>query len=248
MRKMLSWVLILVGAVVLLYPTLENQYYQYQQKQLLSSWEDSLLAVDSIETDTDITLEFETDEENISDLSDLSSIDVNASTYAPISSEMGVIRETNRAEELERLAAEEEAREKAEYIQNNMEGVLIIDKINLRQPIIKGASAENMLLSVTSFENTGTPGKIGNYAIVGHRNLTYGRNFNRLGEVEVGDEINVVTDQNNYTYVISEIFRVLPDDVGVLFGTDLEKRITLITCDPIGDPTHRLIVRGNIIE
>lgn len=248
MRKMLSWVLILVGAVILLYPTIENQYYQYKQDQMLSSWEDSLLAVDSIDTDTDISLEFETNEEDISSLSDLSSLNVSNPIYAPINSEVDEIRETNLEEEQERLAAEKEALEKAAYIQEHMEGILIIDKIDLKQPIIKGASAKNMLLSVTSFENTGEPGKLGNYAIIGHRNLTYGRNFNRLGEVEVGDEIKVITDNDNFTYVVSEVFLVLPDDVGVLFGTKLEKRITLITCDPMGNPTHRLIVRGIIVE
>ncbi len=237
MKKLFSWLLILVGIGVLLYPTAQTQYYQYKQEKMISSWEESLLTVDSLDTNTEIIVDIDTVIDTDSSLSDV--ISVNASTD---------IQEPSNNEEEERIAKEEEEKRKAEYIKKNMEGILVIDSIDLKLPIIRGASAENMLLTVTSFENTGIPGEIGNYAIIGHRNLTYGRNFNRLGEMKVGDIIKVITDNGTFNYTVNEIFLVLPNDVGVLFGTKLEKRITLITCDPMGNPTHRLIIRGNIIE
>lgn len=244
MRKWLSWVLILAGAGVLLYPTLQNQYYNYKQQQLVASWEESLLAVDSIDTDTEITLDFSVDDEQVSALSDLE--DLTVSTDEP-EGDSATATDTSDSEAA-RIAAEEAAAAKAAYIEENMEGILIIDRIDFKQPILRGASRENMLLTVTSFDSDAYPGQIGNYAIIGHRNLTYGRNFNRLGEVEIGDELIVVTDDGRFVYRVREIFLVLPDDVGVLFGTQLEKRITLITCDPIGNPTHRLIIRGTLVE
>lgn len=237
MKKWLSWILILLGAAVLLYPTLQNQYYNYQQQKLISSWEESLLAVDSIDTDTAIVLDFSVEDDRIQGLSDLDSLTVT----------------TDTTEETENDTANAEARaeaeaQKAAYIEANMEGILIIDKIDFKQPILRGATRENMLLTVTSFDSDAYPGQVGNYAIIGHRNLTYGRNFNRLGEVTIGDRVEVLTDGDRFVYEINEIFLVLPDDVGVLFGTRLEKRITLITCDPVGNPTHRLILRGTLVE
>jgi sortase A len=254
MKKALSWILILVGAGVLLYPTIQSRYYSYKQDQLISSWEESFMVVDSIETDTEISMEFSIDEEQISVLSDLQGITVNTPVNpdeTPANLDTDEPSETDAAETINDDAqekAEVKAIEKATYIEENMEGILIIDKIDFKQPIIRGATAKNMLLTVTSFDSSAYPGEIGNYAIIGHRNLTYGRNFNRLGEVEIGDKAVVITDKGRFVYQITEIFLVLPDDVGVLFGTKLEKRLTLITCDPMGNPTHRLILRGKIIE
>ena len=55
-----------------------------------------------------------------------------------------------------------------------------------------------MSLSLASIAKTGKAGAIGNYAIAGHRNLTYGKNFNRLDELAVGDLIEVDTGEKQY--------------------------------------------------
>lgn len=236
MKKLLSILLILIGLGVILYSPIKTKYYEYKQDKILSSWEEAFLAVDSIETDTEITIDID-DDISISSIDLLKqsvhaqkSLNDNELTYDPSDYNQESISENEN------------------YVRENIEGILIIDSIDLKLPIVRGASAENMLITVTSFDNTAIAGEVGNYAIIGHRNLTYGRNFNRLGEMEIGDEIKVITDKGTYTYTVYDIFLVLPDDVGVLFGTNLEKRITLITCDPMGNPTHRLIIRGKIIE
>ena len=130
----------------------------------------------------------------------------------------------------------------------NMEGVLTIDKIDLLLPILHGATNKNMKTTVASIENTGKAGEIGNYAIAGHRNFTYGRNFNRLDEMEVGDKIEVDTEDHQFEYKVTEKLYVLPEEVWVLEGNNKDKEITLITCHPIENPTHRLIVKGKIVE
>ncbi|WP_236292791.1 class D sortase [Paenibacillus allorhizoplanae] len=130
----------------------------------------------------------------------------------------------------------------------NMEGVLSIDKIDLKLPILSGATMDNMKIAVASIANTGKAGAIGNYAIAGHRNLTYGKNFNRLDEVVPGDLLEVDTGSNKFVYRVDEKLYVLPTDVWVLQSKDSNREITLITCDPMVDPTHRLIVKGKLVE
>ncbi len=51
-------------------------------------------------------------------------------------------------------------------------------------------------------ENTGVLGETGNYAIAGHRNHTYGKNFNRLEELEQGDIIYASDNENQYKYTV----------------------------------------------
>jgi len=48
-----------------------------------------------------------------------------------------------------------------------MEGLLIIDKIRLRVPILPGITKRNLDLAVASVESTGKPGQEGNYVIAG---------------------------------------------------------------------------------
>lgn len=130
----------------------------------------------------------------------------------------------------------------------NMEGILHINKIGLQLPILHGATKNNMKTSVASIINTGKAGMVGNYALAGHRNRTYGRNFNRLDEVEMGDKIQIDNGEEQYEYTVTEKLRVKPEEVWVLEANGEDKEITLVTCDPMVNPTHRLIIKGKIIE
>ena len=126
-------------------------------------------------------------------------------------------------------------------------GILRLESIDLELAIFEGASNENLdrgLGSITSFDELGTS----NVSIAGHRSVTDGKLFNRLGEIEVGDIIDVVSRDGQYDFVVEEVFVVHQSDVSVLEDTG-EAVVTLVTCTPIGakDPEDRLIIRGNLI-
>ncbi|WP_313636591.1 class D sortase, partial [Paenibacillus sp.] len=128
------------------------------------------------------------------------------------------------------------------------EGILTIGNIDLTLPILHGATQENMKKTVASIVNTGKAGEVGNYAVAGHRSRTYGRNFNRLDELTLGDHIEVDNGKEQFEYTVTEKLYVKPDEVWVLEPNGKDKEITLVTCDPIVNPTHRLIIKGKIVE
>lgn len=130
----------------------------------------------------------------------------------------------------------------------DVEGILVIDKIQLKLPILKDATKENLKVSLASIAKTGKPGQIGNYAVAGHRNFAYGKNFNRLDEMAEGDKIEVDTSSGKFIYEVKEKRYVLPEQVEVLQGNGKDSEITLITCHPMKNPTHRIIVKGTLIE
>lgn len=129
-------------------------------------------------------------------------------------------------------------------INNSTEGILKIDKIDLKMPILKGANEENLKISLGSVCSNVKIDDIGNYCIAGHRSHKYGRKFNRLGELEVGDKITLTSKIKTYEFVISEKFFVKPNETRVLASRSGKKEITLITCDPIINPYQRLIIKG----
>lgn len=218
--KILSALLILTGILIICFPKLSEMYHDYQQQQLIREWQATMQNISNGEDSSTTSHESAPDVLEVDDADE------------------------EMAEADDSAEMEKEKPDFSSY--QNMEGILTIDKIDLLLPILHGATDKNMKTTVASIENTGKPGEIGNYAIAGHRNFTYGRNFNRLDELEEGDTIEVDDGNRQYEYVVSEKLYVKPEEVWVLEGNGQDKEITLITCHPMVDPTHRLIVKGKI--
>ncbi len=124
-------------------------------------------------------------------------------------------------------------------------GVMEIPKIDLKVAVAEGTDKQTLKKAVGHFEGTAMPGEIGNFAVAGHRSYTYNEFFNRLDEMEIGDEIRVKTTKGEFVYEVTDIFVVEPHEVWVLDPTP-EATITLVTCTPIRVATHRLIVKGKL--
>jgi sortase A len=136
--------------------------------------------------------------------------------------------------------------EKAGTIGKKLEvlGIIKIDKIDLKAPIAEGAELEILKYAIGHMESTTKLNTIGNSVIAGHRSHSFGVYFNRLDEMAIGDEIVVETPKEKVTYVIYDILMVEPDDVSVLRSSSKYRVLTLVTCDPVYNPTHRLIVHA----
>jgi sortase A len=122
-------------------------------------------------------------------------------------------------------------------------GILQIPKIGLKVAIGEGSGSNAMRYTVGHFPDTAKPGDTGNFALIGHRSYRYGQFFNRLDELSEGDLIKVKKGKQTFTYSITETMVVNPEDVWVLDATS-DATITLVTCTPIRVATHRLIVKG----
>jgi len=127
--------------------------------------------------------------------------------------------------------------------QGEVLGVLQIDSIDLNLPIIKGLNNTNLKIGVALLEDTAMLEDQGNSVIAGHRGHSYGRLLNRLDEVEINDRITVVTKDKEIPYRVFNKVIVEPQQTDLLAPTK-EKILTLVTCDPVRNPTHRLIVQA----
>ena len=125
--------------------------------------------------------------------------------------------------------------------ENAAEYILKIPGIDSIEPVVEGTDKNALSAALGHEKTTVLPGEVGNCVIAGHRNYTFGKFFNRLGEVEIGDMIYIDTPTDTYSYRVSEIKTVKPEDVEILENTDKEI-LTLYTCTPIYIATHRLVV------
>ena len=108
------------------------------------------------------------------------------------------------------------------------------------------------------FYKTAAPGQKGNMVLSGHSsNLiwkkgNYNYIFEKLNDLNVGDDVTVRTIQQNgrtitYHYVITEKFITTASDERIFASTE-NPTITLSTCWPIGTNLKRIIVKGEIMK
>ena len=127
-------------------------------------------------------------------------------------------------------------------------GILTIEAINLRLPIAEGVSEEVLRIAPGRVPETAFIGEAGNAVIAGHRNYTFGSMFNRLGEIVIGDIICYQERSGRMMeFKVFEIIEVNPDDQIAFIQPANDYIITLYTCTPVHDATHRLLVRARRI-
>ena len=135
----------------------------------------------------------------------------------------------------------------AKYSGGELICLLRIPKISLEEAVREGDSRDVLSSALCHLEKTSYPGKQGNCCISGHRNYVFGKYFNRLNEISVGDVVELETIDSTYRYQVYETLVVEPDDVRVLDSTG-QKTLTLITCTPLFVGTHRFIVKAVLVE
>jgi sortase A len=132
---------------------------------------------------------------------------------------------------------------------------VIIPKINVEIPVVydvntieESAVEKGLERGVVHYANTALPGQDGNVVIFGHSSNNifnpgkYKFAFVLLSHLENGDTFYLQKDGKRYTYQVYKKAIVKPSDVGVLAVADKQATATLITCDPPGTSTNRLVV------
>ncbi|MGI5899407.1 MAG: class D sortase [Christensenellales bacterium] len=173
--------------------------------------------------------------------------DEQAPSATPESTPEAMLPDTEQMVELDQEEAPGPQQIKDDLANIKLLGVMSIPKIDLEVAVGEGVTNRTIRYAVGHFQQTALPGENGNFSVIGHRSYIMGEFFNRLDEVEIGDQVMVERDGMLYTYSVSDIMVVEPTDMWVLDSTP-DPQITLITCTPIRIATHRLIVKGVLTD
>lgn len=140
--------------------------------------------------------------------------------------------------------------------------VLRIPRLGLTVPVADGVGKRSVLDRgfVGHYPGTAGPGRVGNFALAGHRN-THGEPFRYVNRLRKGDVIGVRTRSGSYTYRVDLVLpQTSPRDTGVIapvprsltkpsYGYDeLGSYLTLTTCTPEYTSTYRLIVWAKLVS
>ena len=125
---------------------------------------------------------------------------------------------------------------------------ILINSIEVEGNVYEGLDSHTMNKGFWHFPASSFPGQQGNMVIIGHRYLKLPPNkdtFFNLDKVKIGDRIEVVQNDNTYTYIVTENKVVEKNDISVLADYS-DWRITLITCSPLWTSKQRLVIVGKL--
>ncbi len=138
---------------------------------------------------------------------------------------------------------------------------IVADSINLDAPVIevgwKQVEQEGILVNVWTVadfaagwhKNTMLPGQGGNIVLSGHHNIK-GEVFRHIVDLEPGAVVSLYVGDQRYDYTVEEKFILKdkgePQEVRIAnarwIGPFNEERLTMVTCWPYNNNTHRVIV------
>lgn len=136
-----------------------------------------------------------------------------------------------------------------------------IDAIHVDALIVSGTDLDALRAGAGHYTESAMPCEPGNVAIAGHR-TTFGKPFERLDELKVGDKIKLYTPEKKCTYkaviLDSERFKprpnkraaawiTTPDNISVI-GPLPGSMLTLTSCHPKRSAKQRLVLRAEMVS
>ncbi len=222
--------LMLTGLSLLLYPLVSNTWNNYRQTQLISSYEEAIVAANE---NGQIDYESET----------LMANTYNANLLPTVLPDSFATAE----------AAEEEDEEYMSCLNLNGDGIMgyvQIPKIGIKIPVFHGTSEEVLQIGAGHLEGSSLPvgGESTHAVLSAHRGLPSASLFTDLDLMKEGDHFYISVLNETLAYEVDQILTIEPEDtsaLGVETGKDL---VTLLTCTPYGVNTQRLLVRGHRVD
>jgi sortase A len=143
-------------------------------------------------------------------------------------------------------------------VPGNAIALLSIPSIGLQEiPVLEGTTDEVLSRGIGHYPDTVVPGKVGNFAVAGHR-ITHGEPFAKLLEMNDGDKVIVETRDAVYTYVIDQPPKkltvvdtegwVLDPVPGEPEAEPTEELITLTTCQDLFHSPDRSVGFGYLVD
>lgn len=164
-----------------------------------------------------------------------------------------------KVEQIAKIAEKIQGNEKKKEMKEEAM-LLIIDKLKIEAPIIKSINEkekdiqEDLKNGVVLFPNTAMPGDFGNTVLFGHSSDYFWRDgnfktiFSLLNQLNAEDEIKIIENNKELIYKVTNKQIVSKNNKVILEQTENERRLTLITCWPIGTDLKRLAIEAELVE
>lgn len=216
----------LIGAGLLLFPTVVSWFSQYEQSQRIDGLTD--------------------------DVSDLGAATLEEELERARAYNAEIIGGGANLLANERLPIADEPDQEGEYerlLSADDEGLMArlkIPSITVDLPISHGTSSEVLEHGVGHLEGTALPvgGASTHSVLTAHRGLATSELFTHLDRVQLDETFTIEVFGEVLTYRVVDTRIVEPEQTETLFPVEGKDLVTLVTCTPLGVNSHRILVTG----
>lgn len=226
LNKLIIGFIFLAGLSLLLYPFVANQWNNHRQKQLISSYEQTVSNKDAAH---EINYDAELQKAKAYNEALLPSILPDSFAVAEASEEDKTYMDALN------IAGDE------------VMGIVEIPKINIKLPIYHTTDEEVLKQAAGHLEGSSLPvgGESTHAVISAHRGLPSASLFTDLDQLKKGDHFLIHVLNETLCYEVDKISVVKPEETSSLAVEEGQDLVTLLTCTPYGVNTERLLVRGH---
>ena len=228
--KLMIGIIFLAGLSLLLYPFVANQWNNYRQKQLISSYEQTVSEKDAAhEIDYDAELQ--------------KAEAYNEALLPSILPDSFAVAATCDKEDQSYMDA-------LNIAGDEMMGIVEIPKIDIKLPIYHTTEEDVLKQAAGHLEGSSLPigGKSTHAVISAHRGLPSASLFTDLDQLKVGDTFQITVLDRVLVYEVTQTEVVLPEELNGLTAESDKDQVTLVTCTPYGVNSHRLLIHGERVR
>lgn len=227
----LSTVAIIVGILILLYPTISNFLVERNASRAVSNYD---AAVSNLTDERYAQMLAEAHAYN-AQLAGLSGIPAADGGADPGTVDAAALRDSYM--QLLNLSGD------------GMMGYITIPRLDETMPIYHTTEEKVLQVATGHIETSSLPvgGASTHAAISGHRGLPSAKLFTELDKMQLGDIFYVKVLKETFAYQVDQILTVLPEETEALAIEPRADYVTLVTCTPYAINSHRLLVRAHAI-
>ena len=226
-----STVAIIVGILILLYPTISNFLVERNASRAVSNYD---AAVSNLTDERYARMLAEAHAYN-AQLAGLSGIPAADGGADPGTVDAAALRDSYM--QLLNLSGD------------GMMGYITIPRLDETMPIYHTTEEKVLQVATGHIETSSLPvgGASTHAAISGHRGLPSAKLFTELDKMQLGDIFYVKVLKETFAYQVDQILTVLPEETEALAIEPRADYVTLVTCTPYAINSHRLLVRAHAI-
>lgn len=233
----------LIGVLLILYPTAAAWVSQYNQSQIISSYDDEVASAQPT-----AAVQWEQAQLYNRELQSGAFLESNANK--PTAGAAGTNGTGEDGASTEASAGASAAglvySELLKVDDEGLMGHLKIPAISADLPIYHGTDDSTLERGIGHLEGTSLPvgGRGTRSVLTGHRGLSTARLFTDLDNVGEGDTFTLEILDQVLTYEVVEVKVVDPDQTQELLTDSERDLVTLVTCTPLGINSQRILVTG----
>lgn len=215
------FVILFVGCAILLYPSFSNYYNSFHQSRAIASY--------------------------------VEQVTIQEKDYSPDWEKANAYNATLPRKQNRFYLSDAERAEYESVLDatgTGIMGYIEIPSIKVSLPVYHGVSDAILQVAIGHIEGSSFPtGEVGTHvALSGHRGLPSAMLFTQLDKLELGDTFSLTVLNKLFTYEVDQIRIVLPNELQDLAIDPEQTYCTLVTCTPYGINSHRMLVRGHLID